>query len=101
MEEIIYETEGNQGIDGSTGEHPREIVLKNDLDARQRAVSIGCDYQGLIAVPFLRIVITYWQEFRQNLQFLGIVFGELRKSSEMFFVKRIDKNAGTHYDIHV
>ena len=30
------------------GEHPREIVLKNDLDALQKAVSIGCDYQGLI-----------------------------------------------------
>ena len=32
------------------GEHPREIVLKNDLDALQKAVSIGCDYQGLIEV---------------------------------------------------
>ena len=30
------------------GEHPREIVLKNDLDALQKAVSIGADYQGLI-----------------------------------------------------
>ena len=30
------------------GEHPREVVLKNDLDALQKAVSIGCDYQGLI-----------------------------------------------------
>ena len=32
------------------GEHPKEIVLKNDLDALQKAVSIGCDYQGLIEV---------------------------------------------------
>lgn len=32
------------------GEHPRETVLKNDLDALQKAVSIGCDYQGLIEV---------------------------------------------------
>ena len=32
------------------GEHPRKVVLKNDLDALQRAVSIGCDYQGLIEV---------------------------------------------------
>ena len=32
------------------GEHPREIVLKNDLDSLQKAVSIGCDYQGLIEV---------------------------------------------------
>ena len=32
------------------GEHPREVVLKNDLDALQKAVSIGCDYQGLIEV---------------------------------------------------
>ena len=35
------------------GEHPREIVLKNDLDALQKAVSIGCDYQGLIEVVSL------------------------------------------------
>ena len=32
------------------GEHPREVVLKNDLDTLQKAVSIGCDYQGLIEV---------------------------------------------------
>ena len=32
------------------GEHPREVVLKNDLDALQKAVSIGCDYRGLIEV---------------------------------------------------
>ena len=32
------------------GEHPKEVVLKNDLDALQKAVSIGCDYQGLIEV---------------------------------------------------
>lgn len=32
------------------GEHPREVVLKNDLDSLQKAVSIGCDYQGLIEV---------------------------------------------------
>lgn len=35
------------------GEHPREVVLKNDLDALQKAVSIGCDYQGLIEVVSL------------------------------------------------
>ena len=32
------------------GEHPREAVLKNDLDSLQKAVSLGCDYQGLIEV---------------------------------------------------
>ena len=32
------------------GEHPRAVVLKNDLDSLQKAVSIGCDYQGLIEV---------------------------------------------------
>ena len=32
------------------GEHPKEVVLKNDLDALQKAVSIGCEYQGLIEV---------------------------------------------------
>ena len=35
------------------GEHPREVMLKNDLDALQKAVSIGCDYQGLIEVVSL------------------------------------------------
>ena len=29
------------------GEHPREVVLKNDLDSLQKAVSIGCDYREL------------------------------------------------------
>ena len=32
------------------GEHPRAVVLENNLDALQKAVSIGCDYQGLIEV---------------------------------------------------
>ena len=32
------------------GEHPQVVVLENDLDALQKAVSIGCDYQGLIEV---------------------------------------------------
>ena len=32
------------------GEHPREVVLENNLDALQKAVSIGCEYQGLIEV---------------------------------------------------
>ena len=32
------------------GEHPKEVVLENNLDALQKAVSIGCDYQGLIEV---------------------------------------------------
>ena len=35
------------------GEHPKEVVLKNDLYSLQRAVSIGCDYQGLIEVVAL------------------------------------------------
>ena len=38
------------------GEHPKEVMLENNLDALQKAVSIGCDYQGLIpmdAVVFL------------------------------------------------
>ena len=35
------------------GEHPREVVLENNLDALQKAVSIGCDYQGLIEVVSL------------------------------------------------
>ena len=30
------------------GEHPKEVVLENNLDALQKAVSIDCDYQGLI-----------------------------------------------------
>ena len=30
------------------GEHPKEVVLKNNLDALQKAVSIDCDYQGLV-----------------------------------------------------
>lgn len=32
------------------GEHPREVVLENNLDALQKAVSIGSDYQRLIEV---------------------------------------------------
>lgn len=32
------------------GEHPQVVVLENDLDSLQKAVSIGCDYQGLIEV---------------------------------------------------
>lgn len=32
------------------GEHPKDVVLENNLDALQKAVSIGCDYQGLIEV---------------------------------------------------
>lgn len=32
------------------GEHPQMVMLENDLDALQKAVSIGCDYQGLIEV---------------------------------------------------
>ena len=35
------------------GEHPREVVLENNLDALQKVVSIGCDYQGLIEVVSL------------------------------------------------
>lgn len=35
------------------GEHPREVVLKNDLDSLQKAVSIGSNYQGLIEVVSL------------------------------------------------
>ena len=32
------------------GEHPQVVMLENDLDALQKAVSIGCDHQGLIEV---------------------------------------------------
>lgn len=32
------------------GEYPKEVVLENNLDVLQKAVSIGCDYQGLIEV---------------------------------------------------
>ena len=32
------------------GENPREVVLKNDMDSLQKAVSVGCDHQGLIEV---------------------------------------------------
>ena len=32
------------------GKHPRVVMLKNDLDSLQKAVSIGADYQGLIEI---------------------------------------------------
>ena len=32
------------------GEHSKEVMLENNLDALQKAVSIGCDHQGLIEV---------------------------------------------------
>lgn len=32
------------------GEHPKEVVLDNNLDALQKAVSIGCEDQGLIEI---------------------------------------------------
>lgn len=32
------------------GQHPREVMIGNDLDSLQKAVSIGCDYQGLIEI---------------------------------------------------
>ena len=32
------------------GKHPRVTTLVNDLDALQKAVSIGTDYQGLIEI---------------------------------------------------
>ena len=32
------------------GKHPREVVIHNDLDSLQKAVSIGTDYQGLIEI---------------------------------------------------
>ena len=32
------------------GKHPRVVMLKDDLDALQKAVSIGADYQGLIEI---------------------------------------------------
>ncbi len=32
------------------GKHPRVTTLENDLDALQKAVSIGADYQGLIEI---------------------------------------------------
>ena len=30
------------------GKHPRVVMLKDDLDSLQKAVSIGAAYQGLI-----------------------------------------------------
>ena len=30
------------------GKHPKVVMLKDDLDSLQKAVSIGADYQGLI-----------------------------------------------------
>lgn len=32
------------------GEHPKEVELDNTLDALQKAVSIGCEEQGLIEI---------------------------------------------------
>lgn len=32
------------------GEHPKEVELDNSLDALQKAVSIGCEEQGLIEI---------------------------------------------------
>ena len=32
------------------GKHPRETTLDNNLDALQKAVSIGAEYQGLIDI---------------------------------------------------
>ena len=32
------------------GKHPKEATIGNDLDSLQKAVSIGCDHQGLIEI---------------------------------------------------
>ena len=32
------------------GKHPKEVMLDNSLDALQKAVSIGCEEQGLIEI---------------------------------------------------
>ena len=32
------------------GQHPKVVMLKDDLDSLQKAVSIGADYQGLIEI---------------------------------------------------
>lgn len=32
------------------GEYPKEVTLDNNLDALQKAVSIGCEEQGLIEI---------------------------------------------------
>lgn len=32
------------------GKHPKVTTIKNDLDSLQKAVSIGCDQQGLIEI---------------------------------------------------
>ena len=32
------------------GEHPKEVELDNNLDALQKAVSIGCEEQGFIEI---------------------------------------------------
>ena len=33
--------------------HPQRVMLQNDLDSLQKAVSIGSDYQGLIELVWL------------------------------------------------
>ena len=35
------------------GKHPKETMLVNELDALQKAVSIGAEYQGLIEIIHL------------------------------------------------
>ncbi len=32
------------------GKHPKVTTIKNDLDSLQKAVSIGCEHQGLIEI---------------------------------------------------
>lgn len=32
------------------GKYPKEVVLQNELDSLQKAVSIGADYQALIEI---------------------------------------------------
>ena len=32
------------------GKHPKVTIIKNDLDSLQKAVSIGCEQQGLIEI---------------------------------------------------
>ena len=32
------------------GKHPKVTTIKNDLDSLQKAVSIGCEQQGLIEI---------------------------------------------------
>jgi hypothetical protein len=50
LEVMIMKARRIKVLKVAPGEHPQVVVLENNLDAMQKAVSIGCDYQGLIEV---------------------------------------------------